>query len=357
MRVNVAGASMPDLTKRATDAIGDPAAADWELSPHTHAEKLNEDGAPLRHILASPEIQSIVETFNTEDARAVAAQKRYKKLAKRAAIAGFMAVFVGCILILPSERLPGFDVLQWAGILQFALLSLSIGCSLSIAWLKPFECWMQARGRAEQARANLFRSVLAATAPSATAPGEVPLIALQLEYFRRYQLDVQREYYGKRGPQHRKAARISSRWRLFAFVLIVFAAVPVLYSLQKIEWLPWIDRIQLPESNQALQRAFLGLGVMASALQGLLAAIGLMNLDERNAARYGSVAQNLEFLHDTYLGVARQRAIEGDRSGVLKFTSLVQEQISSEHREWVELRMLGDVTLDTFAAQELPQRS
>lgn len=348
---------MLEMTKRAIDAIGDPAAADWELHPHTHAEKLNDDGAALRSILASPAIETIVETFNTADARAVAAQKRYKGLAKTAAIAGFMAVFVGCVLILPSEKLPGFNILQWAGVTQFCLLTVSIVCSMALAWLKPFVRWMQARGSAEQARANLFRSVLAATSPSATAPGEVPFIALQLEYFRRYQLDVQREYYGKRGPQHRRAATAASRWRLFAFTLVILAAVPVLYSLQMIEWLPWSNDPKLSELSQAWQRAFLGLGVMASALQGLLAAIGLMNLDERNAARYGSVSQNLEFLHDTYLDDARQRAINDDRSGVLKFTSLVQEQISSEHREWVELRMLTDVTLDTLAAQELPQQT
>ena len=348
---------MSELTKRAIAAIGDSGASDWELRPDTHAEKLNEDGAALRHVLTSPEIQVIVGTFNSADKRAGASQKRYKGLAKTAAFAGFAAVLAGCVLILPSHNLPWPNFLQWAGMVQFSLLALSIICSLAVAWLKPFEHWMKARGVAEQARANLFRSVMAAQPAPAAAPGEVPLLALQLEYFRRYQLDVQRLYYAKRGNQHRVAARKSSRWRLFAFILVILAAVPVLYSLQKFDWLPLIDRLHLPERSQDLQRAFLGLGVLASALQGLLAALGLMNLDERNAARYGSVAQNLAFLENAYLDDARARAASGDRSGVLKFVGLVQEQISSEHREWVELRILSDVSLDALAAQELPQQA
>ena len=85
--------------------------------------------------------------------------------------------------------------------LSFACLALSILASLWLGWSKPFDIWMRQRAEAETQRIKLFRRVI--DAEEQARDGELPLLPLQLEYFRRFQLDVQRLYYDKRGKQHR----------------------------------------------------------------------------------------------------------------------------------------------------------
>lgn len=223
---------------------------------------------------------------------------------------------------------------------------------------------MQRRATAETTRIGLFDRVLAAKEDS--REGELPLLPLQLEYFRRYQLDVQRAYYRERGRQHGKAARRAWLLRLLALGLVILALFPIVWSLQGKDWLPSsIAELlsELPASTEAAQRLFLGFGLVAAGLQGLLAALALMSLDERNAARYLATSDNLETLADKPLDEARAAAAtvgadrEGARATVLSFVALVQEQISVEHREWVVLRKVaGDLSLDQLASLRRPPR-
>ena len=68
--------------------------------------------------------------------------------------------------------------------------------------------------------------------------------------------------------------------------------------------------------------------------------ISLMDMNERNAARYRSTYENLVYLRDAGLDQARNLAASGQMNGVRHFTHLVNDQISSEHREWVTLKDL-----------------
>jgi hypothetical protein len=56
------------------------------------------------------------------------------------------------------------------------------------------------------------------------------LLPLQMEYFRRYQLDVQRSYYQARGREHARAVRRSAWWRVGAPGLVIAAAVPLILN-------------------------------------------------------------------------------------------------------------------------------
>jgi hypothetical protein len=253
-------------------------------------------------------------------------------------------------------------LLPIATAVQAVLLLVSLGSSLLIGSLQPFEAWMLKRAEAENARASLFNEVVSAHA-TAEADERV-LLPLQLEYFRRYQLDVQRLYYSERGAQHAAAARRAWWWRLIAFLLVVAAAFPVAWSIQGWVALPFSD--SLLDRTETLQRLFLGLGIVAAAMQGLLAALAVMSLDERNAARYRSTAENLDALADRPLAEARAAAAAGSegvettqtaRESVLAFVALTQEQISAEHREWIALRKLApDLALDRLKSLRLPPR-
>ena len=237
--------------------------------------------------------------------------------------------------------------------------STSILASLWLGWSKPFEIWMQRRAEAETQRIRYFRRV--AETDEAVREGELPLLPLQLEYFRRFQLDVQRLYYDKRGRQHRAAVMRRHIWRGFALLLIVAAGLPVLWTLQGKDWMPAsISPFlvgMLPKTELA-QRIFLSLGLVGGALQGLLAAYALMSYDERNGARYRDTWQNLEALSTRPLDEARNAAAQGNRERVLVLVALIHEQISSEHREWVSLRAVSpELSLDRLRVLTLPKLS
>lgn len=97
--------------------------------------------------------------------------------------------------------------------------------------------------------------------------------------------------------------------------------------------LQWFSGLAGPPAN----RLTLGLGTIASGLYGLGVARSLMDLDERNASRFLTTADNLDFLTGTGLLPAREAAEAGNADEVLAFIRRVHGQISSEHREWILL--------------------
>ncbi len=287
---------MSDIVDDAIKAVGPEGPQDWLLKPEEHAANLPEAAAPLKRILTQPAIAAIIARYNKADAAAVRAQAAYKRPAKLAAIASFLAIIVGSMAVLPSYALLPQGAVRAAGAAQFLLLILSLGASILVGWRKSFVIWMTFRAEAENARRELFAKVFDQEATANAVTG-LPLLSLQLEYFRRYQLDVQRLYYARRGMQHSRAADHAWRWRIVALIFIVAASFPLLWVLQGKAGLPdWLGPFLngLPHATDTGERLFLGIGLIASALQGLLAANAVISLDERNAARYLSTAENLE---------------------------------------------------------------
>ena len=177
------------------------------------------------------------------------------------------------------------------------------------------EDWMTARARAETKRLSYFSYVV----NSSVQPLDLHLELLKLEYFRRYQLDLQLAYYKTRRSGHRNSAErtlsISAGSVLVA--AIASGAAGVLGALRS-EW------------------AALGsLAVFGAALQAFAASRESINQDRRNAERYENTAQALqglrERLDDVRLGIAA-----GSTSVLGEYVAAVQDQLSLEHRQWLE---------------------
>jgi arylsulfatase A-like enzyme len=187
----------------------------------------------------------------------------------------------------------------------------------------------------------------------------LPLLPLQLEFFRRHQLDVQRKYYHERGKQHARAVWRASAVRWLATLLVVMAAMPFIATFFGFDVGSWFATMGLPVWGRELdfqQRFFLALSTSGAALQGWLAAMGLMNQDERNANRYAATASNLDALAERPLDEARVAAARDDSASVRTFIALAQEQISSEHREWVDLRSIAPaLSLERLKELSLPR--
>ncbi len=227
-------------TQWAIAAVGKDRASDWQLRPDLHAQDLGSEAQPLKDILTQPKFAEIIEAFRTADEEAKKKQSYYKRLARLSAWTGFVAALLGSLVLVAVVALPLGQPLTAVMALQAMLLLTSLGASLLIGSAKPFEAWMLQRAEAENARGSLFNEVVSAGAQSQS--DEERLLPLQLEYFRRFQLDVQRLYYHQRGAQHAAAARRAWWCRLAAFLLVAAAAFPVFWSIE--------DWVNLPCSKR-----------------------------------------------------------------------------------------------------------
>ena len=315
----------------------------------------------MKRVLTGSGPEKIMEKYIEFSELADHYQRSYKRKAKAAANATFLAILFGCILFLSlSLNEPGIVTSVVTGI-QAALVVISFSLTILIAFTKPFNSWMEARGQAENARLNLFSEVLKAKdEPSGPKGKELPLLPLQLEYVRRYLLDIERTYYRSRGKQHLAASRKARNWRIVALAIVLVSILfPVSWALQGLDWIPPFlqDLVsRMPTRTPMGQQLFLTVGIIASGLQGLLAAYAVISLDDRNAARYLVASENLEALAEQPLADARARAASGDRSGVLEYTALLLQEISSEHREWIALRIVAPgLRLEQLASLRLPK--
>lgn len=341
-----------DITQSAIKAIGDEAPSDWTLTPSEHANSLPPEAGALRRVLERSTLQETVRAFEVSDSEATHARDRYKRLSVWAEVLSIIAILLAAFVLVTSANrvpeswnieLPKYlsleYVVPWIGAIQgFCLVA-----SFFLLWLVRnrghYQKWMSARGRAEWNRLKLFKTVSRST--EQVRDGELPLPPLKLEYFRRYQLDVQRKYYRERGREHERALfRRSVLYGLW-IALVVVAALPVIVKLPGLEIEAWLNlaafdpRIEYPDLSQ---RALIALTTIAAGIKAWLTASAHINQDERNAARYFATSENLEWLADRALDDARTAAAKGEISEVHSYVDIVQEYISAEHREWVLLR-------------------
>lgn len=351
---------MNDVSQRFITAIGAESVTDWQLRPSQHAKALEPEAGALSRVLSSTALDEPIKIFENEDRAAIAMQKRYKFAAGWAALLSLIAVIIAAVLIVVQPLgMASPEVVQVLVIIQGGSLIASFVLSLTVSHTSLFSRWMAHRANAEFWRIEYFKRVMAARDDH--GPKELPLLPLQLEYFRKHQLDVQRRYYDKRGGQHARSVRWGAILRWLALFLIVIAAVPPIVAGIGVDWQAFLARQgwSTPPIELALQqRAFISLSTIGAALQGWLAARDLMNQDARNAARYAATLVNLEALAERPLDEARLAAADGDKDSVLQFAALVEQQISSEHREWVDLRNLApNLSLKRLTDKTLPRSS
>src|SRR5262245_42715280 len=316
----------------AAKTIGEQSADDWQLRPERHAAALPPEAGPLARVLQNPEVEAIVARYRDADARAIAQQAKYRRTGRISIWGRFMALAVAGIALLPVDELIAFSPRGALIVAQGGALIVSLLAALWVIQRGYFSNWMHARGAAEIARVDLFNRVLDASGE--VHPAELDLLPLKLEYFRRYQRDVQCAFYGGRGAQHARAAGETMRWKFISLALVAVITAAILYSLGVFGGnTPWGDT-----STQKVAIAFM---TLVSAVLALASDTSLMDLSERNAARYATTYANLAKLRDQFLEPVRSAAAKGDAAAVHAFAKIVNEQISSEHREWVYIHDLA----------------
>jgi hypothetical protein len=199
------------------------------------------------------------------------------------------------------------------------------------------ETWMTRRAAAETLRLKYFELVTQAEGP--------PLLAL--EYFRRYQLEVQLAYYRNRSREHKlEADKLLTRGSWAVLAGCVATGVAGLLGAVDPRWV-----------------AAAGVAAMAAAFSALASAQEALGQDRRNAERYARTLEALEGL-SARLDEVRSASAAGEREPLRQFVAAVHEQLSLEHRQWLGQRESTEASMarleETLAAArsklEKPER-
>ena len=319
---------IPDSTRTvAQQIIGRETGEDWKIEPTQHAERLRERAPQLAAILESSEVSTEARRYERSDKEAVTIQNQYKVLVSRANWFVFYSSVSSALVLAANGWFPAEgDTRRVAAVVAFGVAAV-LCAGLAKMWLTQvegnqlFERWMESRAAAETMRLAYFRLVAtmkpsAVGAPSAAGPA---IELLQLEYFRRFNLDVQLAYYAGRGAQHREASAGTVRLSSYAALTTMLgsgfaagfgAAVSELASLAI-------------------------LGVVGAALASLAANREALSQDKRNAERYKRTLFSLEEINKD-LDSVRRAAAAGDSDTVAKFVDAVNDELSLEHRQWLK---------------------
>ena len=308
---------------------------DGLLEPRLHARELPPEAGALARLLEESEIVRAALRYKKADEAAMAAQQRYKRLNLITIGLRVLAIAVGFLLLVPTdlkieylrvaERASAAD--RWAVAFQFLALAGAFAMGAVIGKLKLFRRWMTFRAKAERIRQQYFDLIMSTN--MRVAKGETALLPLKLDYFTRHHLVAQRNYFSRRGQEHRRKAWRTRRWMAVMKWLAILSIVPVIWVIFEAAGF-----LQIPD----ISRYFLALGTVAAVVLGALDSISKTNLDARNAARYAIVTENLKFLEDRELPAAQSAAAKGKAAPVRAFVERVNREIALEHREWRLLR-------------------
>lgn len=309
-----------ELIQAAAQAIGQAAPDDYQVAPATHADLLAASAPALGRVLRRSEIIAVARQFENADQEAGEAKRVFRSAANRANCAVLATACLSALIVIAGPL-----ATNWGKGLLIALGVIGIlAGALGSMWLfkvkegRLLENWMTARAAGETLRLRYFELITNAQ----DAPGSasaMPLALLQTEYFRRYQLDVQRNFYRTRRADHRRAA---AKWlNMGAYAVALGSVAGGLAGL-------------LGGAVDTRWVAIAGLGVVATALSSFAAASEALGQDRRNQESYGHALDAIEGLTGK-LDEVRAAAAGNQPEPLHQFVAAVHEQLALEHRQWL----------------------
>jgi hypothetical protein len=311
-----------EIVDRAIAAIGSDRKDDYVLLPTRHAEHLPDTVPALVRLLRKAKLETLARQYERLDAEAIEAQHKFTRNMTQANWAVFAtATLSAATMVVGLLARPLGEGVEATLLICLGLAAVLTGAFASM-WLfrvregSLLETWMSARAAAETARLSYFTTLIR---EGDDGPSEIPLLLLKLEYFRRYQLDVQIAYYWGRRREHQRSAKRTLLLGGVAVALAAFASGAAgLLGAIATKW--------------ASLAAF---GVVGTALASFAATREAVNQDRRNAERYGRTLATLETLRGR-LDEIRAGVLAGSTDVLEEFVAAVQEQLSLEHRQWLE---------------------
>lgn len=351
--------ALSEVTRRARDAVGSNPRGNIRIPPLAdQVRDLPPEAGPLRRILESEAVHKAQNEHDKFDDEAVRARTSYDRSVLTIILLVFSAVAFGLAPSITPETLLGTTeaASKWlATAFIYAALIFSLLIARRLDRKKTYEAWNEARGSAEFMRRKIVETVMHANETS--RPGELPVWPLKLEYFRRYQLDVQEAYHQVRAAENEGKAR---RAKLLIVPCLLSVAVWV-FALAFEVMAAWGEQGPLPASVPTFAYSVMGLmqkltmqytdikwlwvGLGTACIYGLVFLFTTLNSRLRNAARFRRAAENFAHLRENpENGLDKARAAAAaepaDVAGVLRYVARVHSAMSSELSDWVRLSKL-----------------
>ncbi|HVF95733.1 MAG TPA: hypothetical protein VM871_00345 [Flavisolibacter sp.] len=307
---------------QAQQVIGFGQKEDYVLKPTKHAEEFQSTAPDLAAILRASDLSVTIDQYEEKDATAVEAQNEFRKVFNRANVLVLItAVFSALILTtgVLSAIIP--DGLEKTLLIAFSIGSVVTGALaakdlFSIRQGRLLEAWMKARASAESKRLEFFTEV--AKADTSTAVNAIPVDLLKLEYFRRFQLDVQRAYFTRRAGDHGRDAK-----RILSYSGASIAGAAVVTGLA--------GALTILNAHFA---AIASLGAVFTALSSYASLREQIYQSQRLSDRYGQTGDALQDLYKRLDSVRKAVQANGPEP-MLGYIDAVHEVLLAEHKQWL----------------------
>lgn len=326
------------------------------------------DSQPLIDTLKSKPVRAVIDSYIQHDSEAADSQSRYKRISfwlpvpiilsalislAYVAIGPLaMADWIGGVFNVAPERHLDIQVAiqRWVPWLIIVGLVATPILAMIFNPLPYYSHWKEHRAAAEALRTEFFKRVFDDKPPSA-AVNPILALLLKLEYFRRWQVELQSAYFSKTEQRYRKGDTMTNRVALlyiafaFAWGAILLAAMVGSMDEQgpvaPFGWHGLAGTMSLASNAEqwSLDRYFLiatfGIGVSGMWL------LHRRKLNEavRNAARFDVMRNRFREI-DAKIPLLRQAAARGDEAAVRAFVDRVHSTMSLELADWVRLASL-----------------
>lgn len=333
----------------AVDVIGESEPSLTSLKAADTLKELPDEARALKALILSPAAETIIEERTTASRTADKCQKQYKFWGRLAVFLTLVGAAVGVVWIIQDAQ-TGFDpeVSNWQWLLTFeaGIAALGVLITKKLTTGNFHTRWMRARVASEQARRRYFDFVC--TSPeladfNAAQRFRVDLLSLQLEYFRRFQLDLQYNYFKQKARSNRRISRFfKTYWFLAGALGIVTLGVAFpeqLSSNDKV--LMFLDQDWIAEGVEHVDTmVWLAIALLLPFAQTALFDWGSIDNSSQNTARYRLMQAHLESYREQ-LPEIRRAAAMGQGEIVTAFIEQVGDLLSHENAEWSEVHQSG----------------
>jgi hypothetical protein len=309
-----------DPIQLAQDIIGTAGKDDYQIAPTTHATTFASQAPELAAILRTSGVGLAARDYEAKDSEANDAETEFKRIFDRSNLSVFLTSIMIVFVLATGVLNPANAKIL---LVTFGLLSF-LGGSIASYYLnvlkqgKLLDNWMSNRARAEAARLDYFMSI-AKAAPLANLGNAFELI--KLEYFRRFQLDVQLNYFSSASKKQAIAARKALKWSSIAVAgagtITALAGFTGGYINPKFAALATLGTL------------FAGLSTYATTREDVYH-------NQRNAERYCRTEEALIEIYKRIDDVRRAVLTDGQKP-LLDFIGAVHEQLLAEHKQWLGL--------------------
>jgi hypothetical protein len=292
-------------------------AAPYAVSFAEHRAALRDQYPRIAHLLGSARARAEADAHAFHDERAIAAQRRYKwwmRVANASVAATSVLGAFSMASLLAAPDAARFGELASQVLASTAALSAACG-AVALYKLREgrlIESWMTARAHAETHRLGYFTAL----AEAAAAEGDPQSTVECLDYVACYHLDVQLHFYGRRSREHEHSANVT------VTIGAVGAGIATFFGL-------------LGAVGEGVLSAAAAVSVTGAATGAYAASRELMNDDRRNAERYCRTWVALQGLA-ARLDEVKTAARRGNHAAMIEFVAAINEQVSLEHRQWLE---------------------